>query len=148
MQLSVSPVSLCFWTDGIYAASADLSVWNFDVLEREKAERRQWVNMWEVLFVIAVSAMITFGLRLLPFLIFRNDNEIPDMIKRLGGILPPDIMAILIIYCLKDIGNNFIADGIWRLAAVLIVVVSYKWKHNTLLSILLGTVSYMLLLHI
>ncbi len=86
--------------------------------------------------------------QLLPFLIFRNDNDIPDMIKRLGEILPSAIMAILIVYCLKDAGNNFIADGIWRLVAVLIVVVSYKWKHSTLLSILLGTVSYMLLLHI
>lgn len=141
-------MSLYFWTDGIYAAGINLSVWNFNVLEWKKAERRQRVNMGEVLFVILISAMITFGLRLLPFLIFRNDNDIPDMIKRLGEILPSAIMAILIVYCLKDAGNNFIADGIWRLVAVLIVVVSYKWKHSTLLSILLGTVSYMLLLHI
>lgn len=104
--------------------------------------------MGKVLFVILISAMITFGLRLLPFLIFRNDDDLPDKIKRLGEILPSAIMAILIVYCLKDAGNDFIADGIWRLAAVLIVVVSYKWKHNTLLSILFGTVSYMLLLHI
>lgn len=104
--------------------------------------------MGKVLFVILISAMITFGLRLLPFLIFRNYDDLPDMIKRLGEILPSAIMAILIVYCLKDVGNDFIADGIWRLADVLIVVASYKWKHNTLLSILFGTVSYMLLLHI
>jgi branched-subunit amino acid transport protein AzlD len=28
------------------------------------------------------------------------------------------------------------------------VALSYKWKHNTLLSILGGTASYMILLHI
>ena len=106
------------------------------------------MNMGEVLFVILISAMITFGLRLLPFLIFRNGTDLPDRIKRLGEILPSAIMAILIVYCLKDVENNFMADGIWSLTAVLIVVVSYKWKHSTLLSILLGTVSYMLLLHI
>ena len=104
--------------------------------------------MGEVLFMILISAVITFGLRLLPFLIFRNDTYLPDWIKRLGEILPSAIMAILIVYCLKDAGNNFIADGKWKLAAVLIVVVSYKCKHSTLLSILLGTVSYMLFLHI
>lgn len=141
-------MSFCFWTDGIYAAGANLSVWNFDVLEWKEAERRLMVNMGKVLFVILISAMITFGLRLLPFLIFRNDDDLPDRIKRLGEILPSAIMAILIVYCLKDVGNDFMTDGIWRLTAVLIVVVSYKWKHNTLLSILLGTVSYMLLLHI
>ena len=106
------------------------------------------MNMGEVLVVILISAVITFGLRVLPFLIFRNDNDLPDMIKQLGEILPSAIMAILIVYCLKDAGNNFMADGIWRFMAVLIVAASYKWKHNTLISILLGTVSYMLLLHI
>lgn len=104
--------------------------------------------MGKVLFVILISAIITFGLRLLPFLLFRNDDDLPDTIKRLGEILPSAIMAILIVYCLKDIGNDFLADGIWRLISVFIVVISYKWKHNTLLSILSGTVSYMLLLHI
>lgn len=57
-------------------------------------------------------------------------------------------MAILIVYCLKDVCDNFLTDGIWRLLAVIIVAVSYKWKHNTLISILLGTISYMALLHI
>ena len=139
-------MSLYFWTDGIYVAGISLSVWSFDVLEWKKAERRQ--KMREVLFVILISAAITFGLRVLPFLIFRNDNDLPDMIKQLGEILPSAIMAILIVYCLKDVGNNFVTDGIWRFMAVLIVAASYKWKHNTLISILLGTISYMLLLHI
>lgn len=100
------------------------------------------MNTETVLFVILISALITFGLRMLPFLIFRNKNDLPDRVKRLGEILPPAIMAILIVYCLKDVGSRFMADGIWRLIAVLIVAISYKWKHNTLLSILLGTVSY------
>lgn len=33
-----------------------------------------------------------------------------------------------------------------RLLAAAIVAVSYKWRHNTLLSISLGTADYMLLL--
>lgn len=39
------------------------------------------------------------------------------------------------------------AYGLWKLIAAVITAVSYKWKHNTLISILLGTVSYMLFLH-
>ncbi len=106
------------------------------------------MNTEMILPAVLISAMITFALRLLPFVIFRNEKELPDTIKRLGEVLPSAIMAILIIYCLKDVGDNFMADGVWRLVAVTIVAVSYKWKHNTLLSILLGTVCYMLLLHI
>ena len=67
------------------------------------------MNTGTVLFVISLSAMITFGLRLLPFVIFRSESELPDKIKRLGEILPSAIMTILIVYCLKDVGNNFTA---------------------------------------
>ena len=34
------------------------------------------------------------------------------------------------------------------LIAVVLVVVLHKWKHNSLISILSGTVAYMLLLHV
>lgn len=74
-------------------------------------------------------------------------KELPDQIKRLGMVLPSSIMAVLIVYCLKDVGDDFMADGLWKLIAAAITAVSYKWKHNTLISILLGAVSYMLFLH-
>jgi branched-subunit amino acid transport protein AzlD len=72
----------------------------------------------------------------------------PEKLVYLGNILPSAIMAVLIVYCLKDIGDNWIGVGIPRLIAVGIVALSYKWKHHTLLSILGGTVCYMILLHI
>ena len=83
------------------------------------------------LIAIFVSAVITFGLRALPFLVFQEGKELPDKIKRLGMVLPFSITAV----------------GLWKLIAAAITAVSYKWKHNTLISILLGTVSYMLFLH-
>jgi len=77
------------------------------------------MNTKMALIAIFVSAVITFGLRALPFLVFQEGKELPDKIKRLGMVLPSSITAV-----------------------------SYKWKHNTLISILLGTVSYMLFLHL
>lgn len=56
------------------------------------------------LIAIFVSAVITFGLRALPFLVFQEGKELPDQIKRLGMVLPSSIMAVLIVYCLKDVG--------------------------------------------
>ena len=51
------------------------------------------------LLAVAVSAVITFGLRALPFFFFRgekNDKNMPDWLLQLGIILPSAIMAVLI----------------------------------------------------
>ena len=76
------------------------------------------------LVAIAVSAVITFGLRALPFVLFRGGRSMPDWMKRLGQILPSAIMAVLV------------------------VAVSYKWKHNTFISIIAGTAVYMVMLRV
>ena len=66
----------------------------------------------------------------------------------LGQMLPAAIMAVLIIYCLKDGILAARTTGIAQLLAVLAVAITYKWKHNTMLSIVLGTAVYMLLIHV
>jgi branched-subunit amino acid transport protein AzlD len=99
-----------------------------------------------ILIVIIVSAIITFSLRALPFVAFREAGTMPASFVRLGKMLPSAIMAILIVYCLKDAGDDWGQIGIPKLLAAVVVALSYKWKHNTLLSILAGTLCYMLLL--
>ncbi len=96
---------------------------------------------------IVLSAVITFGLRALPFLIFSGERKMPDWLQKLGEMLPSAIMAVLIIYCLKDAPSDFAGTGIQKLLAVLVVAVSYHFKRSTFLSIFLGTAAYMLLLH-
>ena len=106
---------------------------------------------------IVLSAAITFGLRALPFLIFSGERKMPDWLQKLGEMLPSAIMAVLIIYCLKDVPasstyglpdapSDFAGTGIQKLLAVLVVAVSYHFKRSTFLSIFLGTAVYMLLL--
>lgn len=63
----------------------------------------------------------------------------PDWLDRLGKTLPSAIMAVLIVYCLKDVGSDVVHIGLPKIAAVVIVALSYKWKHNTLVSIAVGT---------
>lgn len=96
-----------------------------------------------VIGVILLTAAITFLLRSLPFLIFRGERKMPRRVMELGKVLPAAIMAVLIVYCMKDVGNDFAGDGIFKCIAVLVVAGSYKWKHNTFLSIILGTLCYM-----
>ena len=97
---------------------------------------------------IIISAVITFLLRAFPFLVFRGEHKLPDILDRLGKLLPSAVMAVLIIYCLKDIGDNMFGVGIPRLLAVLITGGSYKLWHNTFVSMAAGTLSYMGLLYL
>ena len=101
-----------------------------------------------VVLAIFISALITFSLRALPFLLFSGDRRMPDWLSRLGAVLPSAIMAVLIVYCLKGVKSDIIGTGIPSAIAVLVVALSFKWKHNTFLSILSGTAIYMLLLRV
>lgn len=95
--------------------------------------------------IIAVAAIVTMALRFLPFLIFGENRTTPPIITHLGQVLPYAIMGMLVIYCLKDISFLSAPFGIPQLIGCAIVAVLHIWKRNTLLSIGVGTVCYMLL---
>lgn len=97
----------------------------------------------EALASIAVMALVTFLTRAMPFLLFDRGDEPPAIILYLGRVLPPAIIAMLIVYCLK--GVTFVTLGGWLPAAISCVVVAllHLWKGNDLLSIFGGTVLYM-----
>lgn len=97
-----------------------------------------------ILLSIAVMAVITALLRFLPFVVFRGKN-VPDWVMRLGKSLPCALMGMLVVYCLKDVSFGSAASFLPELIATVIVAVSYIFKKNTLLSIILGTICYMLL---
>ena len=94
--------------------------------------------------LVAVIALVTIGLRFLPFLIFRSGHT-PKFIAYLGKVLPFSIMGMLVVYCLR--GTSFAALENWLPAAIscAAVVALHLWKRITLLSIIGGTVCYMIL---
>ncbi len=94
---------------------------------------------------IAVMAVVTFLTRALPFLLFDRGGHPPKLVLYLGRVLPPAIIAMLIVYCLR--GVSFVGLGSWLppLVSVVLVVVLHLWKHNNLLSIFGGTIFYMVL---
>ena len=98
--------------------------------------------------IIIVVALCTFLTRALPFWLFGGKKELPLMVQYLGKVLPPAIMIILVIYCLKTI-NIFAGNrGIPEFLAIGLVAALHIWKKNTLLSIGAGTVFYMLLVQV
>ena len=99
-------------------------------------------------YVILVSALCTLALRALPFVLFRKDKAMPAWLSRLGETLPSAIMAVLVVYCLKDAVAEPMHTGIPQMIGVAIVAASYLWKHKTLPSIVLGTAGYMIALRL
>ena len=104
------------------------------------------INVQVSLMLITVMAGVTILLRFLPFLLFSKGT--PKAVLYLGEVLPRAIMAMLVVYCLKGVSVISAPLGIPELIAVLLVVILHKWKHNTLLSILAGTLCYMFLVQV
>lgn len=94
---------------------------------------------------IAVCALVTAALRFLPFLIFGENRKTPPVITYLGRVLPFSIMGMLVVYCLKDMTFSAAPFGIPEIIGCATVAGLHIWKRNTLLSIGIGTVVYMLL---
>ena len=101
----------------------------------------------DVLIIIAV-ALGTILTRVLPFLIFNDAENLPPAISYLSKVLPYSIMAMLVVYCLRD--TTFISGnhGFPELIAVSITIIIHLLKENTLLSILVGTITYMICIQV
>lgn len=106
------------------------------------------MNNTYVWMTVAIIVLVTAVLRFLPFLVFSDKRKTPPFIERLGSVLPYAIMGMLVVYCLKDIQLTSVSSIAPPVIASLAVGVSYVIKRNTLISIVLGTVCYMVLVQL
>lgn len=94
------------------------------------------------LMIIFTVSIVTIILRALPFIVFK-DKSYP-IIDFLGHVLPYCIMAMLVVYCLKDVNILTGSHGIPEAIGVITVVILHLYKKNTLISIFGGTIIYMI----
>jgi len=99
----------------------------------------------QALASILVMAGVTFLTRALPFLLFDRGDHPPRIVLYLGQVLPPAVIAMLIVYCLKGVSFATPAGWVPALAAGLTAAALHLWKYNDLLSIFGATVLYMVL---
>lgn len=94
-----------------------------------------------------VAAMIagTVLTRFLPFLLFPAGKQTPPFIEYLGKTLPFATMGLLVVYCLKGVSLTGPSHGLPEFLAVLLIGILHWKKGNSLLSIGVGTVFYMIL---
>ena len=100
------------------------------------------------ILLILVVALVTMLTRFLPFLIFGEKRKTPEIVTYLGGVLPFAIMGMLVVYCLKDVRFLQAPFGAPELIVIAITSGLHVWKRNSLLSIGVGTVTYMLLVQL
>lgn len=100
------------------------------------------------IYAILISAVCNYGLRGLPFVLFSGERKMPQWLMRLGVLLPSAIMAVLIVYAVKDGVGNIMGALVPKLSGILVVGLTYKWKHNTIASIIAGTAVYMILIRV
>ena len=104
------------------------------------------VSVARSLDIIAAVEGTIFITRLCPFLFFPPGKPIPPVIQYLGKVLPPAVIGMLVIYCLKAVSITSYPYGLPEFIAVAVVILLHVWIRNNLLSIGVGTVLYMVLI--
>ncbi|NMB42660.1 MAG: branched-chain amino acid transporter AzlD [Clostridiales bacterium] len=97
------------------------------------------------LIIFGILALITFLLRATPFILFPDNKETPKYIEYLGKVLPNTIIAMLVVYCLKDVNIFTYPNALPEIISIVAIVILHLWKRSTLLSVGGGTVIYMVL---
>ncbi len=95
--------------------------------------------------IIIVMAVVTLITRALPFVLFDRGEHPPKIVLYLGHMLPPAIIAMLVVYCLSSVTFTQVGNWAPEAIAVAAVIGLHVWKGNNLLSIFGGTILYMIL---
>lgn len=95
--------------------------------------------------LVAVIAIGTAATRFLPFLLFPANKKRPRWLLRLSNVLPAASIAMLVVYCLKDVYVSEPQGFLPEVISLAVVAILHLWKRQSLLSIGGGTICYMLL---
>ena len=106
------------------------------------------MDIFHSVLLVAIISLVTMAIRFFPVLIFGRKQKTSELITYLRESLPYAIIGMLVVYCMKDISFLDKPYGIPELIAVGAVVLLHLWKRKTLLSIIGGTVIYMVLIHL
>ena len=97
------------------------------------------------MIIILVMGLMTLATRILPVIIFSRGDKVPDYILYLGKVVPYTAMGLLIVYCMKDVPVLEAPHAIPEIISLAAVALTYLWKRNSILSVVVGTALYMVL---
>jgi|GEM_PF-6479026 len=104
--------------------------------------------MSEALQVILACALVTYMIRLAPHLLSGVLPEDNAAIQSLMDKLPLAVMAVLVVYCFKDVVDAPVSLGVPSLVAGTLCVVFYRRTHKMMPVLILSTAVYMCLIRL
>lgn len=103
----------------------------------------------EQILTVGIAAVGTQLTRWLPFVLFRKATNTPEYIQYLGKVLPPSIFGMLVVYCYRETDFiNATQHGIPEIVCGLCVAICQLAFKNMFVSIVLGTVIYILWMNV
>lgn len=97
------------------------------------------------IITIAVVVLATVLTRFLPYILFPQGRKTPPVINYLGKVLAPAVFGFLVIYCLRNVDFTGGYFGIPEIIASAVVIATFVWKRQMVLSMAAGTILYMIL---
>lgn len=106
------------------------------------------ISTGETLIIVVIMTVVTFATRAVPFFIFRKGQKTPQLLEYLGVMLPPAAIALLVVFCYKNVTFLEFPYGIPEVISGLVVLILHAWKRNMILSIAAGTILYMIFVQV
>lgn len=102
------------------------------------------MNQSEIIIAIILMAVVVFATRSVPFVFFHK-RKAPELLLFIEKYIPAMVVLLLVMYCLIGTSFSTYPYGIPEIFCVGIVAALHYWKENTLLSVGVGTITYMII---
>ncbi len=103
------------------------------------------MTVTESIITIAAVVLATMLTRFLPFILFPAGSRIPSVVRYLGQVLPFAVIGLLVVYCLKDAVFTEL-HALPDVISIAFIVLLHRLFHSMMLSVIGGTVCFMLLM--
>ena len=100
-----------------------------------------------LLAVMVIGAVITLGLRAIPFAAIASMRRSP-VVQHLSLAMPAGVLTILAIFFLRDIDLTDARSGGPQIVGLLVAVGLWRWRGNVSLAIVASTATYMLVVNL
>lgn len=102
------------------------------------------LSISSVMIASVLSGLLIAATRFLPFVIF-SKRKVPSIILFIEKYIPALIMAVLCIYCFKDVNFTTSPFGLPYIISVIVVVILHLTVKNSMVSIFGGTILFIIL---
>ncbi len=102
------------------------------------------LTLIQALLYTLCFSLVIFATRLFPFALF-SKRQPPKFLRFAASYMPPMVMMVLIVYCLRTVSFLEKPFGIPHLCGIVVTVLLHAWKKNAMISISGATIVFMAL---